>query len=338
MPRALLIFTILFLFTACSDNSSKVAIKFQGSTMGTQYHIVLITTNNQHTIEDKLNKSIDDLLLELNQQMSTYIATSEISLFNQYKQKNWFPVSYGFAQVVLTAQGVSRQSNGAFDITVAPLIDLWGFGAKTQLTVPTEQQINKALKNTGYQQIEVRVSPPALRKLNPNLRIDLSAIAKGFAVDKISEHLSKNKYSNYLVEIGGEIRNQGLNQKGKPWKIGIEVPEKNTSKTNQTLLTSNVALATSGDYRNYFMKNGIRFSHTINPSTGKPITHKLASVTVLHKSTMMADAYATALMVLGENKGKDFAKTQNIKVNMIIRDNDSGFSTWKNFDETKLVH
>ena len=338
MPRALLVFTILFLFTACTDKSSKAAIKFQGSTMGTQYHIVLIATNNQYTKDDNLKGAIDDLLLELNQQMSTYIATSEISLFNLYKQKNWFPVSSDFARVVLAAQNVSSQSHGAFDITVAPLIDLWGFGAKTQLTVPTEQQINKALENTGYQQIEVRVSPPALRKLNPNLRIDLSAIAKGFAVDKISEYLNKNKYSNYLVEIGGEIRNRGLNQEGKPWKIGIETPEKNASKINQTLLTSNLALATSGDYRNYFMKNGVRFSHTINPITGKPITHKLASVTVLHKTTMMADAYATALMVLGEKKGKDFAKTQNIKINMVIRNNDSGFNVWKNFDETKLVH
>jgi thiamine biosynthesis lipoprotein len=194
------------------------------------------------------------------------------------------------------------------------------------------------LQNTGYQLLEVRSTPPALRKLNNKLRIDLSAIAKGFAVDKIAEFLDQKQVTDYLVEIGGELRNRGFNQKGKPWQIGIETPEKNSSKISQALLTSNVALATSGDYRNYFIKDGVRFSHTINPSTGKPTTHKLASVTVLHKSTMMADAYATALMVLGENKGKDFSKTQNIKVNMIIRNNDYGFSIWKNFDETKLVH
>jgi len=305
--------------------------------MGTQYHIVLITSDNQLANIDNLKKNIEDLLQQLNQEMSTYIPTSEISLFNQYKQRNWFPVSTDFAQVVSSAQNISKLSNGAFDITVAPLIDLWGFGAKNQLSLPTQKQITNALQNIGYQQLEVRISPPALKKSNPNLHIDLSAIAKGFAVDKISELLNKNKYSNYLVEIGGEIRDRGLNLKGKPWKIGIEIPEKKTSKTNQTLLTSNIALATSGDYRNYFIKDGIRFSHTINPTSGKPITHKLASITVLHESTMMADAYATAIMVLGDKKGKLFANANQLKINMIIRKG-SGFLVWKNFNEEKLIY
>ncbi len=304
--------------------------------MGTQYHITLVSLQNTNT--NKLKAQIDDLLLKINQQMSTYISDSEISKFNQYKKQDWFPVSKDFAYVVASAQVVSKLTHGTFDITVAPLINLWGFGAKTKLTTPTDKQITTALQNTGYQLLEVRSTPPALRKLNNKLRIDLSAIAKGFAVDKIAEFLDQKQVTDYLVEIGGELRNRGFNQKGKPWQIGIETPEKNSSKISQALLTSNVALATSGDYRNYFIKDGVRFSHTINPSTGKPTTHKLASVTVLHKSTMMADAYATALMVLGENKGKDFSKTQNIKVNMIIRNNDYGFSIWKNFDETKLVH
>lgn len=336
MSRAL-IFTMLLLFTACSDTNKKSIIKFQGSTMGTQYHIVLVLPNNQHINTDKLKEQIDNLLLKINQQMSTYIPASEISLFNQYRQQSWFPVSNDFAQVVSSAQSVSKQSNGAFDITLAPLIDLWGFGATTQFTAPTEQQINSALQNTGYLKLEVRDSPPALRKLNPNLRIDLSAIAKGFAVDKVWEFLSQEDYSDYLVEIGGEIRNQGLNQKGKPWEIGIEIPENNGLRVNQALLTSNIAVATSGDYRNYFIKDGMRFSHTINPKTGKPIRHKLASITVMHQSAMMADAFATALMVLGDEKGKIFANTNKIKVNMIIR-NKSDFQIWKNFDDAKLLH
>lgn len=336
MTRAL-IFTILLLFTACSDTDKKSTIKFQGSTMGTQYHIVLVLPNNQHINTDELKKQVDNLLLEINQQMSTYIPTSEISLFNQYKQKSWFPVSNDFMQVASSAQSVSKQSNGAFDITVAPLIDLWGFGATTQFTAPTDQQIRTAMKNTSYQLLEVRNSPPALRKLNPNLRIDLSAIAKGFAVDKIWEFLNQNNYSDYLVEIGGEVRNRGLNQRGNPWKIGIEAPENNGLRVNQALLTSNIAVATSGDYRNYFIKDGVRFSHTINPKTGKPIMHKLASITVVHKSAMMADVYATALMVLGDKKGKAFANINEIKVNMVIR-NQSGFQSWKNFDDAKLLH
>ncbi len=306
--------------------------------MGTQYHISLVLSKAHSTDSDELKKKIDNLLQKINQQMSTYIPDSEISHFNQYKQLSWFSVSDDIAHVVSNAQSISKITSGAFDITIAPLVDLWGFGTKTQLSLPLDTQITLALKEVGYQLLEVKISPPALRKLNKNLHIDLSAIAKGFAVDKISALLNQEGYKNYLVEIGGEIHLEGKNQSDKPWLVGIESPNLLKPTVNKSLQLSNISLATSGDYRNYFVKDGIRFSHTINPSTGKPITHKLASITVLHESTMMADAYATALMVLGENKGKDFAKTHNLKVNMIIRNNDSGFSVWKNFDETKLVH
>jgi len=337
MFRVFLFFILLVLSNACSDQYSKKTIKFQGSTMGTQYHIVLLVPRNLQIDTIKLQRKINNILLEINQQMSTYIPSSEISLFNQTKQTNWFSVSYDFAQVVSTAQNISKLSKGAFDITVAPLIDLWGFGAKTQLTIPTQQQIKNAQENIGYQQLNVRLSPPALRKINTDLRIDLSAIAKGFAVDKISEFFNQSNYTNYLVEIGGEIRNRGLNKKAQPWKIAIETPKKNHPTTNQSLLTSNIAIATSGDYRNYYIKNGIRYSHTINPTTGKPITHNLASVTVLHNSTMIADAIATTLMVLGDVEGKAFVNTHKFKVNMIIR-RGSKFHVWKNYDKDELVH
>ena len=306
--------------------------------MGTQYHISLVVPKIYHVDNDKLKKQIDNLLQNINQQMSTYIASSEVSQFNQYKQVDWFSVSDDVAHVVSNAQNISKLTSGAFDITVAPLVDLWGFGATTQFSLPSDSQVALALKETGYQSLKVRDSPPALRKLKKNLHIDLSAIAKGFAVDKVSSLLNQKGYKNYLVEIGGEIHITGKNQLNKPWRVGIESPNLLKTRVNQSLQLSDISLATSGDYRNYFMKDGVRFSHTINPITGKPITHKLASITVLHKSTMIADAYATALMVLGENKGKVFANTHSIKVNMIIRDNDSGFSTWKNFDETKLMH
>ncbi len=324
-----LIFSILLLFTGCSDTDKKPTIKFQGSTMGTQYHITLVLPNNQHIYTDKLKNHVDNLLLDINQQMSTYIPTSEISLFNHHKQQNWFSISNDFMHVVSSAQRVSKQSNGAFDVTIAPLIDLWGFGAKTQLSTPATTQVALTLKNTGYQLLEIRQSPPALRKLNNELRIDLSAIAKGFSVDKISAYLKQKQYTDFLVEIGGEIYLQGKNEYGKPWRIGIESPNLSKSKAKTPLYLSNAALATSGDYRTYFMKEGIRYSHIINPITGKPITHKLASVTVLHESTMMADAYATALMVLGEVEGKQFAVENGLRVNMIIRDG-SGYRVWQN--------
>lgn len=336
MYRLLILSSLLLIFS-CSSPALKTVLKFQGSTMGTQYHITLVTPKNQHTDISKLKIKVDNLLLQVNQQMSTYIPNSEISQFNRTKHHDWFSVSSDFARVVFSAQSVSKLTNGAFDITIAPLINLWGFGAKVQFTTPTDQQISEVLHNTGYQLLEVRLSPPALRKRVNKLQINLSAIAKGFAVDKISTLLNQQGYTDFLVEIGGEIHLQGSNISGKPWRVGIESPDIKKSNINSSLLLSDLSLATSGDYRNYFVKDGLRYSHTINPTTGKPTTYKLASVTVLHKSTMMADAYATALMVLGDEKGKVFANANEIKVNMIIR-NQSSFQVWKNFDETKLLH
>ncbi len=338
MNRTLFIISLLFVATlvaACSDSNLKSALTFEGPTMGTQYHITLVTPKKLHTDIDALKLHVDTLLKNVNQQMSTYIPSSEISQFNLTKQQEWFAVSSDFAHVVSNAQRISKLSNGAFDITVSPLINLWGFGKKTQLTPPTDQQIADALHNVGYQLLEVRLSPPALRKRNKNLQIDLSAIAKGFAVDKISSYLTQKGYTDYLVEIGGEIHLQGTNQSGKPWRVGIESPNLKKSNEGHSLLLSNLSLATSGDYRNYFIKDGVRFSHTINPTTGKAITHSLASVTLLHESTMIADALATTLMVLGDTKGKAFIADNKFRANMIIR-NKSTYHVWQNIDALKI--
>jgi len=327
---ALLVIALLF-FTSCTKAPSRVLIT--GKTMGTQYHITLAS------LPDKLNvatikSEIKDLLKKINQQMSTYIADSEISRFNQYSKTDWFPVSEDLTFVVSAAQHVSQQTQGAFDITVAPLVDLWGFGTKTIFKIPNDTQINTILNNVGYQQLNVSINPPALQKKNKHLRIDLSAIAKGFAVDKVAELLEIKGIKNYLVEIGGEIHIHGMSKPNTPWQVGIESPNSNGSKTKQGLLLSNIALATSGNYRNYFIKDGTRYSHTINPLTGRPITHNLASITVLHQSSMMADAYATALTVMGDDKGKIFAKKLPLYVNMMIKQGDN-VSNWQNIDPIK---
>ncbi len=305
-----------------------------GKTMGTQYHITFIVPENQPSnTADLLKREIDKLLLDVNQQMSTYLPDSEISQFNRYNNTDWFSVSKDFAFVVFAANHISEKTQGSFDISVAPLIDLWGFGVKSQLEIPSTEKINQAVQNVDYRLINVRQEPPALKKSNKNLRIDLSAIAKGFAVDKVAAYLHVSGYSDFLVEIGGEIRNQGFNHEGKPWRVGIEAPNKKGIK--DYLITSNMALATSGDYRNFFVKDGVKYSHTLNPTTGRPVKHKLASITVLEQSAMLADAYATAFMVMGANKGKAFANNNNIRVNMIIKENDS-FVTWQNIDEIKI--
>lgn len=327
---------------SCTKQSSPTQLS--GKTMGTQYHISLVanSSNKQLIPFSELQKNIDLILVEVNRQMSTYQKDSEISLFNKHESSDWFSISPDFLAVVQASQHVSKESKGAFDITIAPIINLWGFGPEVITKIPTSSQIKKTLSHSHYSLLKFRTQPPALQKLDPKVTIDLSAIAKGFAVDKISNYLEAQNFKNYLVEIGGEIQSRGLNSSNEKWRIAIESPdtgrENNTEKINSNLTmiieVSDKALATSGDYRNYFIKNGARYSHTIDPETGSPIKHQLASVTVMHKSAMMADAYATAIMVLGEAKGKIFATKHNLSINMIIRDGNSYYH-WNNFDDVK---
>jgi len=314
--------------------------------MGTTYHIIAIASDSVDTTtiqKKKLKQQIDDQLKAINQQMSTYQIDSEISQFNRYTKTDWFTVSHDFAFVVSNAQKVSQLTHGAFDITVSPLVNLWGFGTKNQNKIPSNHEISAALDNTGFSHLTVRLQPPSLKKEHLSLTIDLSAIAKGFAVDAVSHFLEEQGFYNHLIEIGGEVKTRGKNTDNKDWQIAIEQPKKThiannnaNHNTNKIISVSNLGIATSGDYRNYFIKDGIRFSHTIDPKTGKPITHQLASVTILNKSCMIADAYATAVMVLGENTGKTFILNNNIKANMIIREGDK-FITWSNLLDGKNV-
>lgn len=310
------------------------AVKISGPTMGTSYNITLFPAKGVTLDGKSLKGSIDESLTRINQQMSTWVKDSEISLFNQSQSTEWYPISPEFAKVVTAAQDISKRSNGAFDVTVGPLIRMWGFGKDFKNNNPDQASIDTAIQNIGYQKLEVRLSPPALRKQIPQLQINLSAIAKGYAVDAIAEHVSQQNISSYLVEIGGEIRANGVKVNGDLWRIAIEKPSSKERSVQQGILLKDTGVATSGDYRNYVERDGKRYSHTIDPSTGKPIIHQLASITILHDSVMMADGLATAVMVLGEKKGKTFIADNKLKAYMIVRD-ENGFSSWNNFpDET----
>ena len=259
--------------------------------------------------------------------MSTYIVDSEISKFNKMSTTKWFPISKDLLEVVKTAMQISVSTGGTFDISVSSLVDLWGFGPDIKNEIPNEKKIQEAKRHIGSSLLEIQDSPPALRKKDSQLRLDVSAIAKGFAVDKISQYLSAQGLQDHLVEIGGEIRVHGFNNMGKKWRIAVEAPDLKR-KTNYNILElTNQAIATSGDYRNFYVDNGRRFSHIIDPTTGEPVIHNLASVTVLHNSTMMADAFATALMVMGEKRGKLFSKEQGLSVYMLIREQGK-FTDW----------
>jgi len=290
-----------------------------GRTMGTNY-LVKIARSPDNLSLPKLQRAIDEVLEQINDAMSTYRTMSEISRFNRSPSTDWFAVSPATAVVVAAAQQISRESGGAFDVTVGPLVNLWGFGpGANQRQVPSVEKIAQALAGSGFQNLQVREAPPALRKRTGKLVIDLSAIAKGYAVDRIAALLEDFSINDFLVEIGGEIITRGAKADGSAWTVGIELPDDELRTVQEVLALSNSALATSGDYRNFFEQDGKRYSHTINPRTGRPVTHQLASVTVVADSCMLADGWATALMVLGPEQGYAYALLHDLDCLFVSR-------------------
>ncbi|MBU2645721.1 FAD:protein FMN transferase [bacterium] len=293
--------------------------------MGTTYAIKV--SDFPDTLAKKqVQQDIEKLLERINRSMSTYLPDSEISSFNRFNSSSLFPVSPLFFQVVQESLRISSLTDGALDITVAPLVNLWGFGPVRQLkpVVPDEEKIKALKKRIGYKKIKVKVDPPAIGKANPELTIDLSSVAKGFAVDQVGMLLESTGLTHYLVEIGGEIRAGGQKAHQSPWIVGIERPADHERTIQRVISMENNSMATSGDYRNYFEKDNHRFSHLIDPNTGRPVDHRLASVSVIHKSCMTADAFATAFMIMGSEKGYQLALRENLAAYFLDR-TQSGF-------------
>jgi thiamine biosynthesis lipoprotein len=305
--------------TACAPATPEPVIV--GQTMGTTYNI-RFSGCPQDDCSDHLSNLISTKLSKMNQRLSHFDETSELSQFNLHAGKDWFPVSSELVNIVAMANEISARTDGAFDITVAGAVDAWGFGAadhgRNSQREPNEKTLEAARAATNYKQLNVRSSPPALSKTDPLLSIDLSAIAKGYAVDQIAFLLEEYGIRNYVVEIGGELRTAGTRADGKPWRIGIEQPDP-TLPIEFIIIPRNAAVATSGDYRNFYMLDERRISHTIDPVTARPVSHDLASVSVIAPSAALADALATALMVLGAERGHEFARAQNIAALFITR-------------------
>ncbi len=293
-------------------------ITLAGDTMGTTYHIKVVIPDAA-TEQTLLQADINSLLEVVNNQMSTWRLDSELSRFNRHATDDWFEVSQELAYVVRNALEVANDSNGAFDPTISPLVGLWNFGADAEDgDIPSDEDIASALRQVDYRLIESRLEPPALRKSDPQVRIDLSAIAKGHGVDRVAALLNSTGITAWMVEIGGEVRTRGAKPDGSPWRIGIERPVAGRRMPDSALELSDSALATSGDYRNFFERDGVRYQHTIDPATGRPVTHSLASVSVLADDCMTADAWATTLMVLGPEAGADWAEERGIRAYFIV--------------------
>jgi FAD:protein FMN transferase len=291
--------------------------RYAGETMGTYYQVTAQCPGD-------VGGLIEAELVAVNAEMSTYLPDSDLSRFNSAAMGDWFPVPETVVGVVDVALELSRSSAGAFDVTVGPLVNLWGFGPEAGHGVPESAAIAAVLSRVGFESLEARRAPAALRK-SRDLYVDLSAIAKGHGVDRVAERLMEAGCANLLVDIGGEVRGRGVNPRGAPWRIGVEVPDPASMGGIQRIVqVADAALATSGDYRNFIELNGRRFSHTIDPRTGYPVEHALASVTVVHDSAMWADGYATLLNVLGPDAGWTYAMDHQLAVLFVVR-GESGF-------------
>ena len=308
------------MLAACSaEQSGDGPIVVTGPTMGTSYSVKLYAGADEIDSE-MLETGINALLERINDQMSTYRPDSELSRFNASRELDWFPVSAETARVVHEALGMSNLSGGAFDVTVGPLVNLWGFGPERKdAGLPTAQAIVATMDRVGYRKLAARSSPPALRKQRPDVYVDLSAIAKGFAVDEVAGLLDEHRITSYLVEIGGELRARGVKPDGSPWKVAIERPAPGQRSIQTVVALGDVAIATSGDYRNFLVKGGKHYSHTIDPRTGKPVTHALASVSVIRPTAMPADALATAIMVMGPEAGFRLAVSEKIAAQLVVK-------------------
>ncbi|RKZ37877.1 MAG: FAD:protein FMN transferase ApbE [Gammaproteobacteria bacterium] len=306
--------------SACTgDTPTPKKLTFRGQTMGTTYQVT-VAHQPADTDQATIGQEIAAVLARIEGRMSTYRPESELSRFNRDELTQWIPLSAETVTVVTAAQKISGLSDGAFDITVAPLVNLWGFGPRPRpAEPPAAEEVTAALARVGYQRLAVRQSPPALRKQHGTLSVDLSAIAKGYAVDQVAEALARRGLKHVLVDVGGELRALGNNPEGVPWRIAIETPDARRGKFQRTLVATNVGVATSGDYRNYFERDGRRYSHTIDPRSGRPIEHRLASVTVVAKSAMQADGLATALLVMGAEQGQQLAAREGIAALFIVR-------------------
>ena len=312
------------LFLANSRESTDVLV-LQGRTMGTSYEIRIAGDGLDESLRQRALRETRDRLARVDGWMSDWNPESEISRFNAFRSTSAFPVSPETAEVISFSLKLNGISGGAFDITVGPLVALWGFGNHARIdSPPSDDEIARLRQHMGPEALRVHRNPESdeatLQKRDPEVEIDLSAIAKGFGVDQVAEGLESLGRRDYLVEIGGEIRAAGERPGGGPWRIAIERPQDEGRAIQEVIELRDRAMATSGDYRIFYLEGNRRISHTIDPRTGRPVEGGPASVTTLADSAMQADAWATALMVLGEVPGLALAERNGIAALVLKRD------------------
>lgn len=334
MKMKWLYFTGLLAFIMLSgcDNHNQSrndsAMILEGRTMGTFWRISLagVPPERKNALQNRVQQQLDDD----DQELSTWKSDSVLSQFNQSRDLKPFPVSDNMADIITWSLRVGQKTSGAMDITVGPLVNLWGFGPEKQpVKLPSQAQIDAAKALTGLQHLRViqGVEGAYLQKNLPDLYVDLSTMGEGFATDHLARLMEQEGINNYLVSVGGAVLTRGLNAQGKPWRVAIQKPTDKEDAVQARVDLQGHGISTSGSYRNYYELDGKRISHVIDPRTGRPIEHKLVSATVIATTALEADAWDTGLMVLGTEKAKALAVREKLAVYLISKEGD-GFSTW----------
>ncbi|BBT70263.1 MULTISPECIES: FAD:protein FMN transferase ApbE [Enterobacteriaceae] len=325
--------SVAIVLTGCDNASEPAAPKatatvLEGKTMGTFWRVsvVGIDKDRAEALRNKVQTQLDgdDRLL------STWKNDSALMRFNHSQSTTPWPVSEAMADIVTESLRIGRKTAGAMDITVGPLVNLWGFGPDKQpVSTPTQTQIDAAKARTGLDKLTVinRADRQYLQKSIPDLYVDLSTVGEGYAADHLARLMAEEGISRYLVSVGGALVSRGMNGDGQPWRVAIQKPTDRENAVQAIVDINGHGISTSGSYRNYYELDGQRISHVIDPQTGRPITHKLVSVTVIAPTALEADGWDTGLMVLGTEKAQQVVREQGLAVYMIMKEGD-GFTTW----------
>lgn len=307
----------------CSRRGAPAALHLSGTAMASTYNVKLVRGPGLDA--ERVHAAVHSALTDVDARMSMYRADSELSQLNRQPAQRPLVLSAELFALLETAQQVAALSDGAFDVTVAPLVETWGFGVEKRQAVPDAARVQREQRAVGWRDLRIDAATRTATKARDGMRLDLGGIAKGHGVDRAAAALDALGVADYMVEHGGEVRTRGRNAAGQPWRIGIEQPDALPQRARWAVPLSGLSMATSGDYRNYFVDNGQRYSHAIDPAQGRPIRHALCSVTVVAEDCTRADALATALIVLGAEKGRALAMDAGIAAQFIERTADGDY-------------
>lgn len=331
LPGAFVLALFVVVFTRGHESATpaRSITTFAGPTMGSTYTVKVVTGPLDPKSHQTIERAIAETLTSIDASMSTWRADSELSRFNTAQTTDPVAISAPLQAVIGEALRIGALTGGAFDVTVGPLVNAWGFGPAGEQSPPDEATLTALRARVGLDKLVLDPAAGTLRKTRADVYVDLSAIAPGHGVDRLALALEALGYTEYLVEISGELRARGHNADDEPWRVGIErpasQPDSEARAIREVITLDDASLATSGDYRNYYERDGKRLSHTIDPRTGRPIEHRLASVSVVTARSSTADALATALNVLGPDDGFAFAQAQGLAALFIVRAPDGAF-------------